>query len=384
MSTISPYDGVAIVAPYTQPYVRYSEHSAVWFLGRTLAGVLQQAELSTADVDGLSITSMSMAPDSTPAMVQQLGLSPRWLNAAPFGGAAGPMALQRAARAVQMGDASIVACIAGDTLSKGSFADTVGRFSRFSMDAAYPYGAAGPNAVFALIAQAYMQTYGTTREQFGQLCMAQRAHGANNPNALLRDPITIENYLQAREIVSPLHLLDCVMPCAGGEGFVLMSEAQAQARQLPYATLRGYIERHNAFADDPVQLRGGWLVDREQLYQQARTSPDAMDFVQTYDDYPVISFLQLEGLGLCQPGEAASFFANGERIPHNTGGGQLANGQAGYAGGFLGTVEAVRQLTGNALGTAVQDARLGLVAGYGFVNYDRGVCTSAAILEGHR
>ncbi len=376
-----PYEGVAIVAPYTQPYERYSERSAAWFLGRTLAGLLQQTGLRQKDIDGLSVTSMSMGPDSTPAMVQQLGLSPRWLNAAPFGGASGPMVLQRAARAVQMGDADIVACLAGDTLSKGSFADAVGRFSRFSMDAAFPYGAGGPNAVFALITQAYMQTYGTTRKQFGQLCVAQRAHGANNPNALLREPITLEAYLQAREIVSPLHLLDCVMPCAGGEGFIVMSETQAQQRQLPFVTLRGYIERHNAFADDPVQLRGGWAQDREALYEQAQTTAQHLDFVQTYDDYPVISFLQLEGLGLCEPGEAAEFFSAGERIPHNTGGGQLANGQAGYAGGFVGTVEALRQLTGNPLGRAVDNAHVGLVSGYGFVNYDRGLCTSAVILD---
>ena len=73
---------------------------------------------------------------------------------------------------------------------------------------------------------------------------------------------------------------------------------------------------------------------------------------------------------------------DGGGLPHNTSGGQLSVGQAGAAGGFLGLVEAIRQVTGRALGQQVAGARRAVVGGYGMINYDRGLCAAAAVLEG--
>jgi len=380
------YDGVAVAQPYTEPYVRGSERNATWFLGRTLAGVLKDSGIARDAVDGLVVTSMSLAPDSAPAVAEHFGMSLRWLESVPCGGASGVIALQRAARAVQAGDAEVVACIAGDTSSRGSFADLVSRFSRFSMDAVWPYGAAGPNAVFALITAAYMQRYDVRREDFARLCVEQRENARANPLALLREPMSAADYLTARPIVEPLHLYDCVMPCAGGEGFLVLGEERAASLGLADARVRGIIERHNAYPADAVQLRGGWAEERDALYAQAGVGPEDIDFIETYDDYPVMSFMQLEDLGFCEKGRAAEFVRHHSAVvgrgglPHNTGGGQLSTGQAGYAGGYLGLVEALRQLLGRAAGRQVEAANLGLVSGFGYVNFDRGVCTSACIL----
>ena len=149
------------------------------------------------------------------------------------------------------------------------------------------------------------------------------------------------------------------MPCAGADGFLVMPEARARALQLPFLRVLGAIERHNAFPDDQVQLRGGWAMDRDALWQQASIGPDDVQVVETYDDYAVISMLQFEGLGLCPPGEAPAFvrrhdFTIEGSVPHNTGGGQLSMGQAGAAGGYLGLVEAMRQLLGQAGGRQVR------------------------------
>src|SRR5262249_34565775 len=107
--------------------------------------------------------------------------------------------------------------------------------------------------------------------------------------------------------------------------------------------------------------------------------------VETYDDYPVISMLQFEDLGFCGKGEGPDFvrshdLTNHGSFPHNTSGGQLSVGQAGAAGGYLGLVEAIRQLTGAVLGEPVRDARSGLVSGFGMTNYDRGLSSCASIL----
>ena len=175
------------------------------------------------------------------------------------------------------------------------------------------------------------------------------------------------------------------MPCAGAEGFLVTTEDRARSLDLPFARILGTIERHNAFPDDPIQLRGGWALDRDDLYAQAGAGPADMDFAEFYDDYPVINVMQLEDLGFCPKGAGADFvrrntFTVGGTLPLNTSGGQLSVGQAGAAGGYLGLTEAVRQLTGQALGAQVENARLGLVSGFGMINYDRGLCSGAAVL----
>ncbi len=379
------YRDIVACLPVTVTYARRSEHGAAWFLARALAALLDGSGLNKAAIDGLCLSSFTLAPDTAVAFTQHAGMSPRFLEFLPIGGACGVVALRRAARAVQAGDADVVACIAGDTANATSFRDLLAQFSRFSREAVYPYGAGGPNASFALITAAYMQRHGATRADFGRLCVAQRANAAHNPAALLRAPLSLDDYLAARPIAEPLHLYDCVMPCAGADGFLVMHRARAAALGLRGVRILAAIERYNAFPDDPVQLRGGWAMDRDALWAQAGIGPAAIDLVQTYDDYPVISLLQLEDLGFCGKGEGSAFVRQHDltfagSFPHNTGGGQLSAGQAGAAGGMLGLVEALRQLAGTAGARQVARARHALVSGFGMINYDRGLASAACVL----
>ena len=379
------YRGVAVAVPVTIPYVRYSTKSAHWWIARALAGLLEGAGLSKADVDGVCVSGFLLFPDTAVGLMQHLGVTPRWLDHIPMGGNSGVVALRRAARAVQAGDAEVVACLAGDTNHVDSFRQTVASFSQFARDAVYPYGSGGPNASFAFLTDYVMRTTGITRADYGKLCVAQRTNALSFPHALFKKPLTLEEYLSARPIAEPLHLFDCVMPCAGAEAFLVTTEERAQALGLPYARVLGTIERHNAYPEDPIQYRGGWAMDRDDLYAQAGVGPEDIDLVQVYDDYPVISAMQLEDLGFCAKGEVQAFirshtFTNDGSFPLNTSGGQLSVGQAGAAGGYLGLVEALRQLTGRPLGVAVPDAEHALVSGFGMINYDRGLCSGAAVL----
>src|SRR6195256_5743286 len=241
-----PYVGVVVGAPVTIPYRRYSTNTAHWWVGRAVREVIQRTGLRSADIDGLSLSSFTLAPDSAIGLTQHLGLSPRWLDHVPLGGASGVVALRRAARAVQAGDAEIVACIGGDTNHVDSFRLTLANFSQFARDAVYPYGAGGPNASFAFLTAHYMRESGARREDFGKLCVAQRANALKFPHALFKKPLSMQEYLAARPIADPLHLFDCVMPCAGAEGFLVLSEEKAKSLKLKYARIRGTIERHNA------------------------------------------------------------------------------------------------------------------------------------------
>jgi acetyl-CoA acetyltransferase len=379
------YDGVVACLPVTIPYRRYSINSAQWWIGRALRALVKGSGLKPKDIDGLSISSFTLAPDSAIGLTQHFGFSPRWLDSVPLGGAAAVVSLRRAARAVQAGDADIVACVGGDTNHVDSFRKTLANFSRFAQDAVYPYAAGGANASFALIARNYMDTYGAKREDFGKLCVAQRENALAYPYALMKSPLTLEAYMAARPIADPIHLFDCVMPCAGAEAFLVCREDTAKSLGLAGVCILSTIERHNAFGDDPVQVRGGWAMDVDELWSMAGVTPDDVDFVETYDDYPVISMMQFEDLGFCKKGEGPDFvrghsFTTDGSFPHNTSGGQLSVGQAGAAGGHLGVVEALRQLTGKALGAPVKDAKIGVVSGFGMINYDRGLSSAAAIL----
>lgn len=388
------YEGVALLAPTSFGYARQSPHGASWFIGHTLKAMLSQVGLSKDDVDGFAISSFSLGVDSVIPLTQHYEISPRWVEQLPYGGASGIIALRRAARAIQAGDADIIACVGGDGAAHRSFERTAGEFSSFTVDASFPYGAGGPNAAFAMITRNYMERYGATREDFARIAVDQRYNANHYAPALLgHKTLSTEQYLAARPIAGPLHLFDCVMPCAGGEGFLVMSEERARDTGQPFCLISAADELHNAHREDPVQERGGWTEYAHDLYQRAGLGPRDINLVQTYDDYPVISMMQLEDLGFCNKGEGPAFVREtdmrfdgsgpqNKKLPHNTSGGQLSVGQAGSAAGYLGVTETLRQLTNSAGNNQVNGARHAMVSGFGMVNYDRGLCSAAAILSG--
>lgn len=381
------YKGIVLAVPVTVPYQRFSEHGATWFIGRAMQQLLDKSKLNKTAIDGLAVSSFTLAPDTVVSLTEYFDMSLRWLESISFGGASAVIAAKRAARAVQSGDANVVACIGADTAQQGSFKELVANFSRFSKEAVYPYGGAGPNAIFAMITRNYMEKFGARTEDFARVCMAQRKNAYDNPNALLRKPLSLDEYLNARFIAEPLRLFDCVMPCAGAEGFLVMHEDYALNLGLPYVHLLAAEEQHNEKTDEEIPIGGAWRVFKDDLYNAAGNGPEDMDFLQTYDDYPIMVFQQLEDLGFCTKGNAADFVRStdltttGNGLPHNTCGGQLSAGQAGFAGGFLGLTEAMRQLTHQPLGKQVKEAELGLVSGFGMVNYNKGICAAAAILK---
>jgi len=190
--TRAHYDDVVLAVPVTVPYVRYSIRSAHWFLGRAVAQLIAAAKIAKTRIDGLAVASFTLAPDTAVGLTQHLGLTLRWLDHVPMGGASGIVSIRRAARAVQSGDAEIVACIAGDTKHTDSFRRNAASFSQFAQDAVYPYGSGGPNASFAFLTSYYMRTYGAERRDFGKLCIAQRNNALKNPAALFKRPLTLE------------------------------------------------------------------------------------------------------------------------------------------------------------------------------------------------
>ena len=232
MSRRAGYDGIAVCAPVTVPYVRYSIRAAHWFLARALKGLIERAGIGKEQIDGLCVSSFTLTPDTAVGLTQHLGLTPRWLDHIPMGGACGVVALRRAARAVQSGDAEIVACIAGDTNHVDSFRLMLGSFSQFARDAVYPYGAGGPNASFAFLTAYYMRTYGATREDFGKLCVAQRDNALALPACAVQEAADaggVPRRAPDRRAAAPVRLRHAVRRRGGFSG----DERAAGARPRP-------------------------------------------------------------------------------------------------------------------------------------------------------
>lgn len=288
-----------------------------------------------------------------------------------------------AVRAVEAGHATYVLCVAGGAQDSGVFKERIARFTGALADYVTPHGSGGLNGLFGIIHRKHMERYGTQREELGRIAVDQRANAGRNDRALLRAPMTIEDYLAAPIVADPLRLYDCVMPCSGAEAVVVGPLDRVPADK-GVRILAGY-ERHNHPAGEIAPLSGGWELFRDALFHEGGVDPKDMDFVQAYDDYPIMVAIQLEDHGFCEKGRVGAFLAGNTMtwegsLPLNTGGGQLSCGQSGGGGGMIGLVEAVRQLRREAGDRQVAGAVHGLVSGYGMVSYGHGLSASSLIV----
>jgi acetyl-CoA acetyltransferase len=213
----------------------------------------------------------------------------------------------------------------------------------------------GTGAAAATIAgfqmQAHMSRYGTTEEQFAQNAVNQRYHASLNDEALLREPITIDDYLASRFISKPVRLLDCDYPCDSVSAVIFTTAERAQDfRKKPVhveafalSAIRDFdmslLEDHTA--NSPVHCG-------EALWARTALGPQDVDCAQLYDGFTIITLEWLEALGFCGMGEAGPFIAEGHTrlggsLPVNTDGGACNVGRR-HGANFC--IEATRQIRG--------------------------------------
>jgi len=206
-----------------------------------------------------------------------------------------------------------------------------------------PYGAASAACWIAMFAQRHFHEYGTTREQLGQIALNGRKNAARNPKAIFRDPMSMEDYLEARVISEPFGLYDCDIPVDGSTAVVVSHvEAARDLRRKPLrfesvgSALHGRPswDQFDDLTTMATRDAGKMLWDRTDL------KPTDVDVAELYDGFSFIALSWLEALGFCATGEGGAFLEGGERIaldgelPLNTHGGQLSAGRLhGY--GFL-------------------------------------------------
>ena len=303
-SRIAGYDGVAVAVPVTVPYERFSIRGAHWFMARALKRLVDGAGISKDEIDGLCVASFTLAPDSAVGLTQHLGLSPRWLDHIPMGGASGDrQPAPRGARG-SGGRRRDRRLHRRRHQPDRQFSPQAPRASACSRRTrSIPMAPADRTAVSRSSPPITCAPMARSREDFGKLCVAQRTNALRNPNALFKKPLTLDEYLGARLVADPLRLFDCVMPCAGAEAFLVMQRGtRAAARAAACAPRR----RHRAAQRLPRRSRAAprRLGDGPRsTCTSAGIGPADIDVLEAYDDYPVICVFQIEDLGFCAKGE---------------------------------------------------------------------------------
>ena len=377
---------VCFVGYGSTEYSRKSEEPLLWYYAEAIRCALGQTGLKKSDIQGFSVTTQA-SPDYSPHVAEQLGLELDWVLNGDYGGAGGVTSVRRAADAIEAGHIEVAVLVGGNSFDKSVVHQRPLEYQRANYVDVYGYG--GPNSLMALIQRLHMEQFGTTLEQIGKIAVAQRENARQNPQALLREPMNLEDYLNSRMISDPIRLFDCVMPCSGAECVVLASEERARSISDKLVYLVTDAERVNYQVGNmlPDKTTFGIKVVAEKLFAEVRR--EQIDFFELYDDYPIAVLIQIEDLGYCKKGEGGKFVEAHDLsyegdFPVNTGGGQLSVGQAGLAGGYLHIVEALRQLRGEAGPRQVKKAERALVTGIGWLSYGRNLGTTAGLIMERR
>jgi acetyl-CoA acetyltransferase len=337
---------------------------------------VDDAGLRPSDIDGFVTLTTETNPEVS--LAQCLGLEQlTFFSRVPYGGGGACALFAQAAMAVSTGMAETVVCYrafnerSGLRFGSGSLADTrveTTETLRYSWVA--PYGLRTPASWVAMYARRYLEVYGGTTDDFGQVTVAARKYAATNPLAyFFGRPVGLDDHRSSPWVAEPLRVLDCCQETDGGQALVVTSLERARSLRHPpaviAATAQGSAYQQEAmngfYHGDLTSLPEMALVGRS-LWNRCGLRPGDIDAAILYDHFTPFILLQLEALGFCGPGEAADFIRGGAfaldgALPTNMNGGQLGEG---YLHGLNGVAEAVRQVRGSAV-NQVRDAESVLV-----------------------
>jgi acetyl-CoA acetyltransferase len=342
---------VAIVGVGYSDVGRHTGMSERHHAAQAALRALDDAGLDVADIDGAATwggdaIDFSWMLGMTPLRWHlNVGVSPAFITPAAHAAMAvaeGQCETSMAFRIMMQQPSSAALAAGGATLGAPSMSD-----AQFLL----PFGDLSPTQWAGLMMNRYMHETGATQEQFAAFAVAQREYAVLNEDALQRTPLTAEQYLAAPYVTAPLRLLDCDYPCDSGSAVIFTTEERARdLRQQPVfveaSALAAVHDMNFELMPDMVRTAPQHCADV--LWSRTDVGPADVDCAQLYDGFSVITFQWLEALGLCDPGQAGPFIAEGNtrlggRLPLNTDGGACNVGRR-HGANFC--IEATRQLRG--------------------------------------
>ena len=362
-----PRGATAIVAAATHGLGLAPGFSALDLAAGASLKALSSAGLTPRDVDALFVA-LPDEPLSGLALAEYLGLQTRIIDNSRLGGSSFLAHAHGAALALAAGECD-VALIAYGSNQRSAAGKLISSLRPSPLDA--PYRVPRPIAAYALAAARYMHQYGLRREQLGEVAIAARAWAQLNPEAFMREPLTMDGYLGARMVADPFSVRDCCLVTDGAAAIVMVRADRAPDLAPEPAYLLGVAaaSTHKDIAQMPDLTVTAAAQSGPRAFAQAGVRPQDIDVLELYDAFTINTLLFLEDLGFCGRGEAGAFISGGRiapggTLPVNTNGGGLSCTHPGMYGLFT-VVEAVRQLAGQAGDRQVANAELALAHGNG-------------------
>lgn len=213
------------------------------------------------------------------------------------------------------------------------------------------YGWQSPGQMFAPAFLRHMHDYGTTSEQVAAVRAIHSEHASNNPKALYRKRVSVEEVLASRMICTPLHLMDCCLETDNAVAIIVTSTKRARDCRHTPVLISGVVGRCSKprldmhYQSGPISVVAG-SYGRERLWANSGVGPEDIQVTGAYDAFTFTTLMQLEAYGFCEPGAGGAYVSDGSirlggRRPNNTSGGQLCEG---YTHGISLVIENVRQL----------------------------------------
>ena len=363
-------DRAAIVGVGWTEYSKNSGVSTLTLALRAIVAALEDAGLGLGDADGVACHRVG---DSAPAfaVAQSLGIRDLRFHIDQFGGGSNSAAVVgMAAMAVASGVADCVVCWRSINARSEHRMGGTGRAPLVEGEFQYqaPYGYATPPQQFAMYTRAYLDAYQVPAEALGQVAIAQRSWAQSNPRAMMRAPLTLDDYFASRWIVEPFRLLDCCLETDAAVALVVTSaDRAAHLRRVPVLVSgAAFGGGHTLYSNGHQNLTTTAAAQMApRLFAAAGVKPSEIDVLELYDAFTPLVLLQLEDYGFCSKGEAAELVASGctgpgGTLPVNTHGGHLSEG---YVHGLNHVAEAVTQLRWDAGLRQVPKAAVALCTG---------------------
>ncbi len=346
-----------IVGAFEHPTRLAKDKSVAQLHAEVAQGAILDAGLTRDDIDGYFCAgdAPGMGPTS---MVEHLNIKARYLDSTDLGGASYLSLVSHAAQAIAMGKCNVaLITLAGRPRSEGMATGTTPRVrdpAQPDYAFEYAYGISTANG-YALCAKRHMHEYGTTSEQLAWIKVAASHHAQHNPNAMLRQVVTVEDVVNSPMVSDPLHRLDCCVVSDGGGALIVARPEIARQLKRPLVKIKGAGETVKHLGGGYFDLTySGARVSGAQAFAEAGVTPADIQYASIYDSFTITVLMQLEDLGFCKPGEGGKFVADGNlisgvgKLPFNTDGGGLCNNHPANRGGITKIIEAVRQLRGEA------------------------------------
>lgn len=374
MKDTFPSGAACIVGAYESPRRRAPNIHPYQIHSEVIAGALDDAGLTLTDVDGFAVAANFPAEAGWELGVVELceyvGIAPTWVCSTDIGGAAGLTHVANAVAAIKAGLCrTVVISYASSGRSWPLPAQDLNTGPTGPGQFEVPYGMSTISA-YALAATRYMHEFDLTSAQLAKIAVEARANAALNPEAMYRDPITVDDVLNSAMISTPLHKLDCCVVSDSGGALIVTSADRAQDLPRKAPRVLGYGEamshaQMNQMADMTTTAA---TASGKRAYASAGVTPEDIKVAQIYDSFTITAGLSLEALGFVPRGELGGFLddgglAPGGRLAINTDGGGLSSNHSGRRGVYA-VIEATRQLRGDSPGRQL-DAELCLVNGTG-------------------